>query len=133
MYPDRQDLDRVSKTILRSTGVPDFAETVLAWHFLEQSYQVCRNHGRRTPTEFSVLKQAAEKFTGRSVSDFAFATALVIGDYKRVPKTQWVDMDTLKNLKIQFPPTAKFDEAREQWKKHQTDVETEIAEELKIK
>src|SRR5437667_12846375 len=74
VYPDREDVKRVCKLC----GVPQpsaevvWPGTVLLLAFLQFAHKWCRNHGRHSLTPASDLKQQAEDFIGKSVTDHEF-------------------------------------------------------------
>src|SRR6266704_1469184 len=130
MYPDLIDVER---TMPRLSGVPrpeletTWESVVLARSFIEECRVRCRNHGRHRFTLAKDLKVQAEQFIGKPISDYAFMIALLM--HRVTTRPLAIDPKQFEKLEVKFPPTERFEEAREAWNKHQLGLEQEIKQE----
>ena len=130
MYPDLRDVDRQSSKLVvvpRPEPSAIWEDVVLARSFIEECHGRCRNHGRHHLMLATILKAKAEQFIGKPVSDYAFMVALLMNNLTTRPLV--IDPKQFEKLEVKFPPTERFEEARDLWNQHQLRLEQEIKQE----
>jgi hypothetical protein len=127
MWPNRDDVRRVFKTLKSPTGTPEstYQDVVLTQSLVLEAVGLCRNRGRWEFRPIESVKKFAELFLGRELSDTVIIIALRMNGLELKPSRS-----DSKVLLVKIPLFDKFSEVQQQWKQHQVKVEKEIDAEV---